>query len=112
VSKYTAAQAEGARRDLLEYIRPGDEISVKTMTVAKSGASRTVIVLAVRKGRIWDITHLVGRTLGYPVDRSKHTLRLNGGGTDMHYHLVDGLSRALFPGVEISTHPRLYKVTL
>lgn len=97
--RYTAAQAEGARLDLLNYIKPGQEVYVATRTLARSGMSRTVTVHVVRDGKLYDVTAMVARACDYPLNRKSlgsPSIVLQGAGMDMHFHLTYHLGTVLF----------------
>lgn len=97
--RYSAAQAEGARQDLLLYLEPDQEVYVATRTLARSGMSRTVTVHVVRDGKLYDVTGMVARAGDYRLSRGTlggPAIVLQGAGMDMHFHLVYHLGTVLF----------------
>ena len=102
MSNYTKQQVEDAKKELLELLNEGDTVWFIIHSVAKSGASRTMsfhIPIVGRNGKLFikDITWLVAQVLDYNLIRkSNWTVRVNGCGMDMCFHVAYSLSITLF----------------
>lgn len=76
----------------------GSRVYVSVASVSESGMSRTLRVFIVSDGQICNVTHYVGKALGWTVTDNKsgqRVIRVNGGGMDMSRHLVECLAYAL-----------------
>jgi hypothetical protein len=64
--------------------------------------TRHISLVAAQGGEIIDITYYAAHAMGDKVSESKghRTIRVNGAGMDMGFHLVYNLSSALFHGQE------------
>lgn len=97
----TKTQArEEERQDALDRLRvlfpKGSKVHTITTHVAQSGMSRAVKVLAVKDGDIWDVSYLVARATDRKVNQRHGGVVVTGCGMDMEFHVVYGLSAALY----------------
>jgi hypothetical protein len=80
----------------------GDKPNVYTIlrSVSASGMSRHISLKIVHKGELIDITYLTARVLGDKVSDKFgfNTIRVNGCGMDMGFHLTYNLSSVLYAG--------------
>lgn len=69
-------------------------------SVSASGMSRHISLKIVHKGELIDITYLSARVLGDKVSEKLgfNTIRVNGCGMDMGFHLTYNLSSVLYAG--------------
>jgi hypothetical protein len=90
-------QDKAQLRDLL-----GDQPNVYTIlrSVSSSGMSRHISLKTIHRGELIDITYLAARVMGDKVSEKLgyNTIRVNGCGMDMGFHLVYGLSSVLYAG--------------
>ena len=90
-------QDKAQLRDLL-----GDQPNVYTIlrSVSSSGMSRHISLKIAHKGEIIDITYLAARVMGDKLSEKlgHNTIRVNGCGMDMGFHLTYGLSSILYAG--------------
>jgi hypothetical protein len=90
-------QDKAQLRDLL-----GDQPNVYTIlrSVSSSGTSRHISLKTIHRGELIDITYLAARVMGDKVSEKlgHNTIRVNGCGMDMGFHLVYGLSSVLYAG--------------
>ena len=90
-------QDKAQLRDLL-----GDQPNVYTIlrSVSSSGMSRHISLKISHKGEIIDITYLAARVMGDKVSEKlgHNTIRVNGCGMDMGFHLTYNLSSILYAG--------------
>lgn len=93
--KKAAERAEAVAR-LRKLLRPGSEVYTVIKHVARSGMSRQIALMVVRKKEIWDISGFVATALGWRwVD--SNAVQVSGCGMDMAFHIVYELGRVLFP---------------
>ena len=69
-------------------------------SVSSSGMSRHISLKIVHKGELIDITYLAARVLGDKLSEKlgHNTIRVNGCGMDMGFHLTYNLSSVLYAG--------------
>lgn len=91
---------------LREWIKPGQRLYTVLRHVSRSGMQRTIgMVLIDADGTLRHPNYAVSVALGYPLDKNRDGVRVNGCGMDMGFEVVYNLGRALFPdgyGVESS----------
>jgi hypothetical protein len=91
------AQDKAELKDML-----GDKPNVYTIlrSVSASGMTRHISLKIVHKGELIDITYLASRVLGDKVSDKLgfNTIRVNGCGMDMGFHLTYNLSSVLYDG--------------
>jgi hypothetical protein len=106
----TESKAAQKRRDkaaqaadrLRRYLKPGSVVYATVRAVSRSGMTRRIDLYTIATddnrdgGRPWlaCLSGLAADALGWPVDDDG--VRVDGGGMDMRYHLVECLSFALF----------------
>ena len=105
-----AAQLRGitdqelAREELLKDYFNGDSFTVYTILrrVSASGMTRHISLKVAQGGNIFDITYTAALALGEKLHdvNGFNTLKVNGAGMDMGFHLVYNLSSVLFHGEE------------
>jgi hypothetical protein len=96
-AKPTQADKAEAMATLKKYIQPGDTLFTIVRSVAKSGMSRRIDVIAFMDGYPIYLTWAMA-TLGIAgMKRSQQErgARIDGCGMDMCYHAVDCLSLAI-----------------
>ena len=80
----------------------GDNPNVYTIlrSVSASGMTRHISLKIVHKGELIDITYLTSRVLGDKLSDKLgfNTIRVNGTGMDMGFHLTYNLSSVLYAG--------------
>ena len=94
---------EYAVSKLLEhYVREGATVYTVLRSVSASGMTRHISLLVANEGEINDITYYAAQALGDTLKESKghRSIRVNGCGMDMGFHLVYNLSSVLFHGQE------------
>lgn len=97
--KPTESQTE-AMQSLSRFLSAGDTVYCLTRSVSRSGMSRKISFFVVDKtdNRLLDATWLICAILGcrvYDVAGS-NAMQINGGGMDMHFHVVYCLSQKMF----------------
>lgn len=94
-TKFSKAQIEESRADLLRNVKPGDTIYTILRHRSRSGMYRAIDLYVVKDGapfRIsWDAAALLE---GY--DEKHEACRASGAGMDMGFHLVYNLAHRLF----------------
>jgi hypothetical protein len=92
-------QDKAELRDLL-----GDKPNVYTIlrSVSASGMTRHISLKTIHRGELIDITYLASRVMGDKLsERLGHnTIRVNGCGMDMGWHLVYNLSSISYAGAD------------
>lgn len=94
----TQADKAAAMETLNRYVNPGDTLFTIVRSVAKSGMSRSIDVIAFADGQPVHLTWAMA-TLGIAGMKRSRTgrgARIYGCGMDMCAHAVDCLSQALF----------------
>lgn len=73
---------------------------VMNRRVSQSGMTRRMSIFVVIDGDVCDITHYAGAVIGWPVSDvdGYRTIRVDGCGMDMGFHLVYVLSATLYAG--------------
>ena len=95
--------ADYCREQLLtHYLREGATVYTVLRSVSSSGMTRHISLLVADGGDIVDITYLAAGVLGESLyeRNGSRSLRVNGCGMDMGFHLVYSLSSVLFAGAE------------
>jgi hypothetical protein len=95
VTKQQLRERDEARAQLRGILPPGSTVYTLVTHVARSGMSRRIRVLVMTPDEPHDISHLVGRALGYRRNRDDGGLVVGGCGMDMGFHLVHSLSYTL-----------------
>jgi len=96
---------ELAREELLkDYFNGEERATVYTILrrVSSSGMTRHISLKIAQGGEIYDITYTAALALGDKLHdvNGFNTLKVNGCGMDMGFHLVYSLSSVLFHGEE------------
>ena len=86
-----------ARARLLNILQPGATVYTVLAHVSRSGMSRSIKVLAHGAEGPHDITHLVARVIGEPVDQKNGGVKIGGCGMDMGFQVVYLLGSYLWP---------------
>jgi hypothetical protein len=94
-----------------EFAPRGDKRKTLYTTVthvARSGMSRSIRCFAQSKDAdgMWDVSHLVARAIGAPMDEKNGGLKVGGCGMDMGFHVCHSLGYALFPKGTKKPHGR------
>jgi hypothetical protein len=94
---------ELAREELIkEYFSGQERATVYTILrrVSASGMTRHISLKIAQGGEIYDITYTVALALGDKIHSVNgfNTIKVNGCGMDMGFHLVYSLSSVLFHG--------------
>jgi hypothetical protein len=105
-----AAQLKGvtdkelSKETLLKDYFNGDTFTVYTIlrSVSASGMTRHISLKVAQGSNIYDITYLAAQALGDKLQERNgfNTLKVNGCGMDMGFHIVYSLSSVLFAGQE------------
>ena len=85
---------------LTHYLREGSTVYTVLRSVSSSGMTRHISLLVANGDEITDITYYAAGVLGdslYERNGSR-SIRVNGAGMDMGFHLVYSLSSVLFHG--------------
>jgi len=85
----------------LQYFNgKGATVYTVLRSVSASGMTRHISLKVAQGGDIYDITYLAAQAMGEKVkDRNGYnTIKVNGCGMDMGFHLVYNLSSVLFAG--------------
>jgi hypothetical protein len=89
---------------LNDYFNGEDRATVYTVlrSVSSSGMTRHISLKVASGGDILDITYLAAQAMGDKLHERNgwNTIRVNGCGMDMGFHLVYNLSSVLFAGQE------------
>lgn len=92
---------QSAIESLRAFLKPGDTVTTTVMHVSRSGMSRVIMCQAVGmqdgKPYIRDISWLVSRAVGYPLDEKNGGVKIGGCGMNMCFALVYELGSVLFP---------------
>ena len=85
---------------LTHYVKPGTKVYTIMRHVSSSGMSRHISLVIANGNEITDITYYAAHALGDKLSETKghRTIRVNGCGMDMGFHLVYNLSSVLFKG--------------
>lgn len=83
-------------KNLIEKLGKTPEIYALIRKVSPSGMSRNITFLISRDGKIIDISFEIGKILGYTMDKGNFSLKVNGAGMDMCFHVVYTLSDKLY----------------
>lgn len=95
--KFTKEEQAEAKAFLRKMLKPGAEVKVVQRHVSSSGMSRRLSLFYVDgRGRMFDITSKAAAAMGDRLE-DDWTIKVGGAGMDMHFHLVYGLSRTLYP---------------
>lgn len=86
-----------ALETLRSLLRPGQTVYTILRHVSRSGMSRSISALLMEPDGPRDISHLVSRVLGSPLDRNNGGVKVGGCGMDMGFYLVYELSYSVFP---------------
>jgi hypothetical protein len=94
---------ELAREELVkEYFNGEERATVYTILrrVSSSGMTRHISLKVAQGGEIYDITYTAALALGDKLHEVNgfNTIKVNGAGMDMGFHLVYNLSSVLFHG--------------
>jgi hypothetical protein len=95
-----ARQADIAK--LRTFFPLGSHVATIVTHVVRSGMSRSIKVLAVEDGRIWDVSWLVASVLRERVDRDHGGVKTTGVGMDMPWYLIYRLASTLYPDADPS----------
>jgi hypothetical protein len=87
---------------LTHYLKEGDKVYTILRHVSASGMSRDISLVIAHGNEIIDITYYAAHAMGDKISESKghRSIRVNGAGMDMGFHLVYNLSSVLFHGQE------------
>src|SRR5690349_7420785 len=94
--KCKACNKANALAELRALCPPGSTVYTILRSVSRSGMSRVITPLVLTPDGPRYLTHTVGTLLGLTSKRGfQDGLRIDGGGMDMGFHLVNSLSYAL-----------------
>lgn len=96
MTKRTAEEKEAARLELLDILKPSQEVFTILRHVSRSGMLRHISVLVMEDGQPREISHLIARTGEYRRDPHDGGLVTTGCGMDMGFEIVYNLGRLLF----------------
>ena len=89
----TTDERREATEELRTLLAPGDTV----YTVLRSGMSRSISLVIVNDGDLYDISYLAARAMGDRTDRERGGIKIGGAGMDMGFALVYNLGRTLWP---------------
>jgi len=96
------SDSELARETLLNDYFNDDNLTVYTLlrSVSSSGMTRHISLKVASGSNIFDITYLAAQTMKDKLSEKNghNTIKVNGCGMDMGFHLVYSLSSVLFAG--------------
>ncbi len=95
MTKAQQADRDDAIKELRKLCRPGTKVYTTVTHVARSGMSRSIRVLLMRKDGPRELTGLAARALDYRQADHGGGLKVGGCGMDMGFHVVHSLSYAL-----------------
>lgn len=83
---------------LTHYVDQDSTIYTIVRSVSASGMSRTMSFKVVKDGELCDITYYVAGLLNYSLNdyHGHNTIRVNGCGMDMAFHVVSSVATVLF----------------
>lgn len=89
-------------RLLKHYLKEGSTIYTLLRSVSSSGMTRHISLLVANGDEITDITYYAAGVLGESLyeRNGSRSIRVNGCGMDMGFHLVYNLSSVLFKGAD------------
>jgi hypothetical protein len=87
---------------LTHYVNAGDTVYTILHSVSTSGMTRHYSLAVARDNKIENITYYAAHALGWSLsEKDGHrTIKVQGCGMDMSFHLVSTLSAVLFHGQE------------
>jgi len=99
MSKYTKQEQENSVILLKKYLKPGDTLYTVLRHVSKSGMYRAIDCYSIKcvKGKVekqW-LSYLVAKAIRERFDERWEAIGVSGGGMDMGYYLMMGLSYTL-----------------
>ncbi len=87
-----------AARRLKDWgVRPGVTLHTILRHVSRSGMSRSVSVVMLKRGESLYLTPSVATVIGFREDRARDALKVGGCGMDVGFEVVYNLGRCLFP---------------
>ena len=90
---------ETEKREAIEYLKKsinkGDTLFTIVTHVSKSGMSRNIKILDIKEGNPSYWNYYISKILGYTL-KDDGTLKVQGCGMDMGFHVVNQLSKVLF----------------
>lgn len=99
MARYSKAQIAESLAHLRRLCPPGTTVHTKLTHVSRSGMRREIAPIVFRRGKVDDGLYIwwhVAVVLGLAANgRSPGTVKVDGAGMDMGYHLVMNLSYAL-----------------
>ena len=95
----TMTKKETEKRAAIEYLKKsinkGDTLYTIVTHVSQSGMSRNIKVLDIKGGNPSYWNYYISKILGYTL-KDDGTLKVQGCGMDMGFHVVNQLSKVLF----------------
>lgn len=87
---------------LTHYVTEGTRVYTSLRKVSPSGMTRHYSLFIVQGQSIVDITYYAAHALGWTLSETtgRRTIKVQGCGMDMSFHLVSSLSAVLFHGQE------------
>ncbi len=96
MTKAQQQEQNDARVALREIVKPGDKVFTILRHVSRSGMQRVIGVVVPTADGLRDITWSVSKAIGYPNDRDRWGVKVNGCGMDMGFEVVYNLGRVLW----------------
>lgn len=81
---------------LRKEIKPGETLHTILRHVSKSGMSRSISIIQIKRGQTYDWSYLVAKAIGEKIDQSHEGIKISGAGMDMGFELVYRLSALLY----------------
>lgn len=96
MSKASKQEQRKAIERLRKEIKPGETLHTILRYVSKSGMSRSISVIQIKRGKIYDWSYLVAKAIGEKIDQRHDGIKISGCGMDMGFELVYRLSSVLY----------------
>ena len=90
----TTKEKNESKSYLLSLIKNDDTLYTNLMSVSKSGMSRKLKVFFIKDNEPLFLNYHTAKVLGYNLQEDG-SIKVNGCGMDMGFHLIDVLSREL-----------------
>jgi hypothetical protein len=99
MSKQTEQEKADAIKQLRSEIKPGTTLRTILRHVTKSGMSRSVSVIQIKRdGSTYEWDYLISKALDTKIDEYNGGLKVGGCGFDAQFEIVYRLSLALYGG--------------
>lgn len=94
--KASEIERNEAIKRLREEIKPGETLCTILRHVSKSGMSRSISIVQIKKGQTFDWSYLIAKAIDEKIDQKHDGIKIRGVGMDMGFELVYRLSSLLY----------------